>query len=280
MPVTQVSLRSDGPKLTPPSRRIPWSRSNLQAGFAHRGASGTPKSRSNSSVYTVDVHLGLYNPPPQVPSGACNERRRAPQPTRADSSRTLETARAEAPCKSCSTCQRIEGSPSSSHAITSAWLLSAFNLGLARATRAMAAVTFGASSVRLESLARQPASAALPLSEFLTILAARVGAQQLTRIEPVLRARRSHQRRRIARKLWIVRAARMPQGAALWKRFEARDFFHAAIAVRGHNQNLATQSRSCSFHAQDHVVVKLALLPMIDELVCPPTTTNFIEHTA
>ena len=77
------------------------------------------KSRSSSIVYVVDVHLGLYNPPPQVPPGSCRASRRAPHPSRAVFCRSRSTVPSVAPSRSRKTCHRIAASPSRSHRITS-----------------------------------------------------------------------------------------------------------------------------------------------------------------
>ena len=59
-----------------------------------------------------------------------------------------------------------------------------------------------------------PAAAGLTLARVLTVLAARVGLEQLARIEPVNRSHLAEHRRKVAGKLGILRAAMAPQRAS------------------------------------------------------------------
>ena len=68
----------------------------------------------------VEVHLGLYNPEPQVPSRSWSASRRAPHPSVATRARSAATVGAAASTRSRSTCQRIAGSPASSQVTGSA----------------------------------------------------------------------------------------------------------------------------------------------------------------
>ena len=78
----------------------------------------TPRSRRTTRVGFVPVHSGKFAPPPHDPSGRWASRSRAPKPSRATRARSASTSSAGASVRSRITCQRIEGSPSSSQSIT------------------------------------------------------------------------------------------------------------------------------------------------------------------
>ena len=92
------------------------------------------------------------------------------------------------------------------------------------------------------------------------------GCQQLTRVEPVQRPHRIEHGRQVARELAVVGATVVPQGAAVRQRSEAKDFLHAAVAVGRDDQDAPGQRRA-SRHPHHDVVVKLALLPVVDQVV-------------
>ena len=66
----------------------------------------------------VESHPRFHAAPPQRPSAPCRASSRAPQPSVATRARSAATSSAGAPVRSRITCQRIEGSESSSHWMT------------------------------------------------------------------------------------------------------------------------------------------------------------------
>ena len=78
----------------------------------------SPSSRRSRSVNVVEVHSGMYVPPPHLPSVACSARSRAPHPSVATFARSATTSSPGASTRSRMTCQRIAGSESSNQSIT------------------------------------------------------------------------------------------------------------------------------------------------------------------
>jgi hypothetical protein len=66
----------------------------------------------------VESHPRFHAAPPQRPSGACRASSRAPAPSVATLARSAATSSADASVRSRITCQRIEGSESSSQRMT------------------------------------------------------------------------------------------------------------------------------------------------------------------
>jgi len=80
--------------------------------------------------------------------------------------------------------------------------------------------------------------------------------------------------------LRVLWTSLVPQSRAVWDIREAKDFLHAAIAVGGHNQNASGKHPVRRGDAENDVVVKLTLLPMVDELVCTPTFPHALQESA
>jgi hypothetical protein len=72
----------------------------------------------------------------------------------------------------------------------------------------------------------------------------------------------------------------VPKRVAIGYVREAKDFLHAAVAVRGNDQDRSGKFSRRATNPQHRVVVKLALLPMIDELIPVPAKTHVIEERA
>ena len=121
-----------------------------------------------------------------------------------------------------------------------------------------------------------PAASRLTAAVFRLQLAARIRAEKLARIEPVVRRRSPQDRRKRARELADAWAAPMPQRRARGDLVEAEDLFDAAVAIRCDRKDLARQ-RFLVLHAHDDVVVKLTLPPMIDEIVVSKSPAQRLE---
>lgn len=102
-----------------------------------------------------------------------------------------------------------------------------------------------------------PAPAALTLAMLGEKLASRIVAKQLARVEPMERARRTEQR---AFHAPIETTAIRPQRIALGNLVESKDFLHASVAVRAHDENAVGD-------AEDEVVMKFPLSPVRNQLV-------------
>jgi dihydroxyacetone kinase len=73
----------------------------------------------------------------------------------------------------------------------------------------------------------------------------------------------------------------VPEGAATRHIVEREDFLHAAVAVGGDDEHEALcVGRRGLGHAEDHVVVKLALRPVGDQIVSAEATLNLVEQGA
>ena len=103
--------------------------------------------------------------------------------------------------------------------------------------------------------------------------------QQLARIEPVLSSGDGQNPRRGSRELVAVRTSHLPKSAAIWRLVEAEHFFDAAVAVRAHDQHWAGQVADI-LCAQNHVVMKLALRPVIKQLVRSAASLQCLKQLA
>ena len=99
-------------------------------------------------------------------------------------------------------------------------------------------------------------------------LASGVVEQELAGVEIVMGAREREHRNELPFELGRVWATRLPEGRAVGHLAKAEHLFHAAVAVRGNDENRPGQATEVA-HTDDDVVVKLALCPMLDELVPP-----------
>lgn len=109
-------------------------------------------------------------------------------------------------------------------------------------------------------------------------LAPRVGSEQLTRVEPVLRLRTPQDRRELASELRHGRTSRVPQRSAVRYLREAEDLFDATVAVRRDDQHGARGLSARRLgDPQHHVVVELALGPVGDELVAAEEARQLVE---
>src|SRR5688572_12749023 len=102
-----------GPHVTP-------ARTRAMAARARSLAGSIPRSLRKSSVYRFDHQSGVLMPSPQCPSGCCCASNRGPQPSNATRERSAAMTAAGVSVRSRKTCQRIDGSASSSHSTTGA----------------------------------------------------------------------------------------------------------------------------------------------------------------
>src|SRR6266850_3912181 len=101
-------LPNSGPQVT-------LSRTRPTAFRARSLVGSSPKPRRSSRVNRLDRQCGVAMSSPQLPSGRCWPRSWAPHPSEATRDRSAATTSAGSPVRSRITCQRIEGSESSSH---------------------------------------------------------------------------------------------------------------------------------------------------------------------
>src|SRR5688572_20390568 len=99
-------------------RHVTLSRTRPTARRASSLAGSRPSSRSSDRTCIVESHPWLNAVPAHDPSAPCRASSRAPQPSVATFARSAATSSAGAPSRSRITCQRIDGSESSSHCMT------------------------------------------------------------------------------------------------------------------------------------------------------------------
>ena len=85
---------------------------------------------------------------------------------------------------------------------------------------------------------------------------------------------------KISGKVGVFWAAPMPKRKALRHVGEREHFFDAAVAVSGDDQNVTAEIWLGARYAHDQVVMKFALLPMIDQLVAAPATSHVFQQAA
>ena len=76
--------------------------------------------------------------------------------------------------------------------------------------------------------------------------------------------------------LWIVWASVVPQAPTIGDLVETQDLLDAAVAVGTHNEDIAFNLGWALLQSHNQIVVKLALLPMID--VLPTVRTQSVEE--
>src|SRR5205085_11020635 len=111
-----------------------------------------------------------------------------------------------------------------------------------------------------------PTAARLAATELGTKLGARVFAEELARVDPVRGARGREQRQRRQRRTGR-RAAVGPQGEPVGNLAERGDLFDAAVAVGAHDEHGAHELARAFGHAENEIVVELALLPVGEKIV-------------
>src|SRR5262245_42976793 len=92
-------------------------------------AGSRPSSRSSDRTCIVESHPRFHATPAHAPSAPCRASSRAPAPSVATRARSAATSSAGAPVRSRITCQRIEGSESSSHCLTDVFGFGTCRLG-------------------------------------------------------------------------------------------------------------------------------------------------------
>jgi hypothetical protein len=123
-----------------------------------------------------------------------------------------------------------------------------------------------------------PTAADLTLTVGSLELAARIGRQKLTGVEPMIGDRSSQEWREGSRKLGDLRTTPVPKRQSTGDFVEAEDLFDATVAVRGYHENTPGKARRASTEAHDHIVVKFALFPVIDEYVRSETATDLFQQ--
>ncbi len=113
-------------------------------------------------------------------------------------------------------------------------------------------------------------------------LAARVGEQQLTWIEPVQRCRSQQRDRRRLGEIPVLRTAERPERASRRYVVEAEDLFHAAVAVGGDDEDTSRQVADARARreANHEIVMELALCPVLEELERAVRATHVVEERA
>lgn len=73
----------------------------------------------------------------------------------------------------------------------------------------------------------------------------------------------------------------MPQSAAVGHVVEGEDLLHAAVAVGRDDEDRSSRAGAVGSDDSHHdIVMKLALLPVIEEFVATATSTQFFEKRA
>ena len=112
----------------------------------------------------------------------------------------------------------------------------------------------------------------LSLAKLFAELAAGVGAEQIARVEPVSCDGPAEHRAKVAREVGDARAAPVPQCPALRSALEGEHLFHAAVAVRRDDEDDSVRK------PYDDVVMKLSLLPVIEQLVASVLRSEVVEE--
>jgi hypothetical protein len=119
----------------------------------------------------------------------------------------------------------------------------------------------------------------LPLTKLRAKLATRIRGKQLARIEPVRRGCALEDGRERSAELGDVGATVVPEGGAVRNFGKTENLFDAAVAVGSHDQNPSRHFASGVLgDFQNHVVVKLALHPVRDELVPAEAPRHFFQQ--
>src|SRR5690348_11565811 len=84
----------------------------------------------------------------------------------------------------------------------------------------------------------------------------------------------------LSAKFRILGAAPVPEREAVRQVIERKYFFDAAVAVGGYHEHFATEIGTGALDSDHHVVMKLALLPVVDELVATPALPYLFEQAA
>src|SRR5919198_4930619 len=121
-----LSSHSRGPEPC----HVTWSRTRPTARRASTLAGSSPRWRSSHRTCIVEFHPRFHAAPPHRPSAAWRASSRAPTPSLATLARSAATSSAGVSVKSRITCQRIDGSESSSQSTTVTGLPPAVRTGL------------------------------------------------------------------------------------------------------------------------------------------------------
>lgn len=112
-------------------------------------------------------------------------------------------------------------------------------------------------------------------------LAAGIGGEQLARIEEVRRDRAAEHLGKDPGEIGGLGTPPAPEGVARGNLREAQDLFDATIAVRRHHEDVARQPlRVGARHADDDVVVELALRPVFEKLEGSDIVAQKLEQLA
>jgi hypothetical protein len=57
-----------------------------------------------------------------------------------------------------------------------------------------------------------------------------------------------------------------------------KNFLHSSVAVRRDDEDRTSNSRARRVHADHRVMVKLALLPVVEKVVAPTQASDVVEH--
>jgi len=71
----------------------------------------------------------------------------------------------------------------------------------------------------------------------------------------------------------------VPERGAIGGLTEREDFLHTTVAVRGDDKNLSGDISAARVDANHGVVMKLALLPVIEQLVATSAATNLVKKS-
>jgi len=107
-----------------------------------------------------------------------------------------------------------------------------------------------------------PATARLAFTDLRAVLAACVRFKECARIKPVDGPGLRKQRRDRAGEIGRVWTTEVPERFLFGKRLQAQDLLHAAIAVRGYDEN-GTGKAILRLNSEKQVVMKLPALPVI-----------------
>lgn len=111
----------------------------------------------------------------------------------------------------------------------------------------------------------------LPLTKLGSELTAGIRPQQIAGIEIVGCDRAGVEGREITSEVTNIGAAPMPERPSIWHCIEGQDFFHPTVAVRSDDEH------DVMGKANDDIMMKFALLPVVHELISSETLTELLE---
>ncbi len=118
-----------------------------------------------------------------------------------------------------------------------------------------------------------PAPTRLPLAKLGAEFASGIRLQEIARVEKVVSRRPAEERWQLSDELITLGTSRPPQTTVRRYLPEAEHLLHSAVAVRSDNEVLTRKFLRGSLKPEDRIMVKLTLLPVINNGELTPANT-------